>query len=56
MFLGGFSSVLPLNGVAREILRNGHHASLIGLKNGRFSDVLGLIPGVGYIGLGRVRD
>ena len=42
MFLGGFSSVLHQNGVPREILRNGHHASLIGLKNGRFSAVLGL--------------
>ena len=42
MFLGGFSSVLHQNGVPREILRNGHYASLVGLKNGRFSTVLGL--------------
>ena len=42
MFLGGFSSVLHQNGVPREILRNGHDASLVGLKNDRFSGVLGL--------------
>ena len=42
MFLGGFSSVLHQNGVPREILRNGQYASLVGLKNERFSAVLGL--------------
>ena len=42
LFLGQFSSVLPLFGVGRKMLRNGHHPSYLGLKNVRFSSVLGL--------------
>ena len=41
-FLGRFSSVIPLFGVGRKMLHNGHHPSSLGLKNGRFSSVLGL--------------
>ena len=41
-----FSSVLPLFGVERKMLHNGHHASPLGLKNGRFSTILGLISTV----------
>ena len=39
LFLGQFSSVLPLFGVAREMQDNGHHPTHLSLKNERFSFV-----------------
>ena len=42
MFLIGFWSVRPLFGVVWAAQQDGHHVSPAGLKNGRFSAVLGL--------------
>ena len=39
LFLGQFSSVIPLFGVGRKMLHNGHHPTSLRLKNGRFSSV-----------------
>ena len=39
LFLGQFSSVVPLFGVGRKMLHNGHHPTSLRLKNGRFSSV-----------------